>query len=384
MNLHDSGFFDGNDAETSLDGATVDDANVDAGIADPTLLPATACEIEEASYAGVGLGFPRSTDRLPSTGTVNGVVLFADFPDVEAEMTPEEAFALISPGAEDFFEAVSYGRMDLELHPNLEWLRLGNPSASYGEAIRTFEGHRAFISEAIALADDDVDFSDADIVIVISTPNASDITYGPAWTGGTFAGGTLTPDGARIRNGATSGIDLTGWGPTWLNHEMGHTMSLVDLYSFDGPTGFTRPFSLMDLISSEAPEYLAYERWFLGWIDDNQIACRAASGTTMLTPVEQATGKKAVIVPLEATRALVVESRRALGYDHALSREGAVAYIVNTTIASGHGTIQVLNGQEALQEGDSVTSDGVTVTVVSSTESGDEVQVDLVQADVMN
>ena len=112
-------------------------------------------------------------------------------------------------------------------------------------------------------------------------------------------------------------------------------MVLPDLYSFDGATGFTRPFSLMDDIGSAAPEYLAYERWLLGWIDDGQIMCTQESVDFLAHAVERPEGAKAVMVPVSEGRMVVVESRRAIGCDFALESEGAVVYVVDTSIPTG-------------------------------------------------
>ena len=74
------------------------------------------CKLPEAAYHGdVGLGFPRYSTRMASTGTVSAKVIFVDFPDAPATETPEQAFSRISPGASDFFRAVSYNRMNLQL-----------------------------------------------------------------------------------------------------------------------------------------------------------------------------------------------------------------------------------------------------------------------------
>src|SRR5207247_1671509 len=100
---------------------------------------------------------------------------------------------------------------------------------------------------------------------------------------------TFTADGKTFTNGATSGADLLVWGYKWLNHEVGHTMGLVDLYAFQGDGHrFVGGFSMMGLISGLAPEYFAYERWLLGWLDDAQVSCQQSTDSTVtLTPIEQ-------------------------------------------------------------------------------------------------
>lgn len=365
-------------ATASASASTTEDTTEDTTTNDDEpLFPVDPCRIGPGVSAGVGLGFPRVPDRLRSTGSVRAIVLFADFPDVTAAMTPQQLMAILSPKASEFVGSVSYGAMQLVLEPHLEWLRMSQPSTSYAAAITEFASHRDWLQEAIDLADPVVDFSGAELVVLIAAPNAEAIAYGPTWLGFEGPGGALVADGAQIENGITSGADLLSWGGIWLDHELGHSLGLVDSYSFDAPTGFTRPFSLMDLISSEAPEYLAYERWLLGWLDDARVACLPESTTLLLSPIEQAQGIAAVMVPLSATRSLVVESRRALGWDTALTEVGAVAYTVDTNVASGSGPIRVLNGQQALGPGASLTVEGILVEVVDADAHGDTVAVTL-------
>ena len=335
-----------------------------------------SCELRSGLPDAVGLSWPRSDDRLRSTGTVNVAVLFADFADVAADRSPEEALALVSPGSEDFFAAVSYGRMNLVLHPHLEWLRLGR-STGYAEAIRSFDGHRDFIVQAVALADAAFDFSEIDEVVVMSTPNATEIASGPTWMGFDEFGGRIDADGAGITNGITGGADITYWGWKWLPHEMGHSLGLPDLYDLVGG-GFTRPFGIMDLIDSSAPGYFAYERRYLGWLDDDQIICLDGDHQATISPIETAGGVKAMMVPLSPSRAVAVESRRAIGYDSALSVEGALVYVVDASIPTFEGPIQVMNlHRRPLGVGESVTVEGVTITVVDATPDGDTVQITL-------
>ena len=365
----------------------------------PTALPAVdpevvkQCQPAPVSYTNVGFGFPPADYKLPSLGDVKTIVLFADFADVPGATTPQEFFSEFSPDAENFYSTVSYGRMNWMLEPHLVWLRLSHDSAYYGEAIRSYEGHLAFIQEAVTLADADVDFSSADSVVVMVPPQATAIEFGPAF--GANEGEGYKADGKVFSNGVTSAADFPNWGFIWLNHESGHTMGLPDLYSndwdgvnYDDIHRFVGGFSSMGFTGGDAFEYFAFERWQLGWLDDNQIVCQlGADQTTTLSAIETAGGLKAVIVPLGPNRILVVESRRALGYDEKISKEGALVYVVDTTIASGYGTLVVypaLDGdpyryQSPLAVGESVTVEGVTVTVVEATDQGDTVQVTVAQ-----
>lgn len=335
-----------------------------------------ACKLSDPTPGGASLGFPRSSERIPTIGTVEIVVLFVDFTDVAASRSPADVLSMFSPAAEDFIDAASYGRTQVVLRPHLEWMTLSGPSTGY--VTNTYSGHRAFIQEAIDLADPDVDFSGAVEVVVVSTPNAAAVrsARAAAWFGGAFTGGQFTPDGTSMTNAITVGSDLTAWGEFGylvVAHEIGHSMTLVDLYSYSGFPGFTGEFSLMNDVGGEAPEHMAYERWLMGWLDDDQILCVGTESSATISPIEVRRGAKALIAPTGPTRAVVAESRRPLGYDSALAAPGVVVYLVDASIDTGSGAIEVVNARRALSVGDSVTIDGVTVTFTASDADGDTV-----------
>ena len=338
-------------------------------------------------------GWPRITDRMRTTGTINVQVVMVDFPDAVAKMTPQAAFAMIS-GAADTFNEVSYGRMQYNLIPNYKWYRMKSNSTTYAPLNKSFLSHRAYIEEALAMADPDVDFSKADSFVILANPDSTGIgNSGPAFSSIRSTGFTL--DGKYIANGATSSHDLNYWKSIWLNHEITHTMGLVDVYAatqsnpanrYDG-LRYTGEFSYMGLSSyeSNAPSLFAYERWNLGWIDDSQIKClKDVKSTELISPVQTSGGVKAVIIPISRTKALVIESRRASGIDKNIAKSGVLVYVVDSSIQSGQGPIKVfpsdvssdpryLKAPRAL--GESVTTEGITVKVTKSDDSGDTVEI---------
>ncbi len=361
------------DAQSAPDMNSVQDALLDSRSPDSAIgNHPDGCRIGFSGGSAVGVGFPTPNARLQSIGVVRATILFAEFADVTSDRTPEEVFQLLSPGAEAFFTANSYGRMDLILDPHLVWLPLQENAAHYAAGLTSFAGHRAFMDEAVRAADPAFDFSSTDVVVVMAAPNAQDIGYGPTWMG--IPEYALVADGRAFTNGVTSGADLLFWGSQWLNHELGHSMGLPDLYSFDGPDGFTRPFSVMDLINSSAPEFLAWERWQLGWLDDDQIICDGLDSEIQLTPIESIGGLKAAMVRSAGARVVVVESRRAIGYDIGLQDTGVVVSLVDGALPTGRGIIEVMHDRIPLTSGQSVVVDGVQVEVVSRTSMTDTVR----------
>ena len=338
-------------------------------------------------------GWPRISERSQVLGDVTATVIMVDFADAPASMTPSEALARISP-AQDVFKEMSYGKLSYNLKPQLKWYRMSKNSSEYVTGGWSFNSHKAYITEAAKLSDADVDFSTTESLIILANPDAKGMGYsGPAFSA--IQGNGITLDGKYISNGATSAYDLNNWKSIWLNHEISHTMGLVDLYAYstsntanryDG-LRYTGEFSYMGLSSydSNSPSLLAFERWNLGWIEDSQIECMKSSQLTkLISPVEITGGTKAIVIPISRTKAVVVESRRAIGIDKALKKSGALVYVVDSSIQSGLGPVKVFpsdlindprffNAPRAL--GESVVVEGVTIKVVKSDTMGDTVEI---------
>ncbi len=367
----------------------------------PTTTPSTSntsiteCKLPVADGRGdvsIG-GWPRITERSKTTGTVNATVIMVDFSDAPATMTPQAAFAKIS-GATATFSEVSYGQLNYSFNPRYKWYRMSKPSTQYAPLTQSFLTHRAYIAEAAALADAEVDFSTTDNIIILANPDARGLgDAGPAFAA--IRGNGLTLDGKYISNGATSAHDLNYWKSIWLNHEITHTLGLVDVYaatrenaanSYDGHR-YVGEFSYMGFSSFDgnAPSLFAFERWNLGWLEDSQIVCSSAKEISQLiTPVQSAGGIKAVIVPLSRTKALVVESRRAIGIDKNIAKTGALVYVVDSSLQSGYGPVKIYPSSVATDPrylqapravGESVTVEGITVSVTSATSAGDIVSI---------
>ena len=347
------------------------------------------CNIENPfTSANVAIGFPRVANRAPSTGTLNLKVIFVDFSDAPATDTPQQVFAYISPNTEQFFASVSYGHFTVNLSPYYKWLRMSKVSTAYSMSPSiSFASHRAYLTEAANLASSDsVDFSTFDEIIVMTNPTATAIAYGPAFCSST--GNGVTIKGKEFINSVTSGRDLIGWNKFWLIHELSHTLGLPDLYSFSGPLfGFTGDWSIMGNINGNAREYFAWERWLLGWLSGAQYLCITSKSNTtaILSPIENLDSSiqyKAVIVPLTQYQAVVIESRRNRGYD-TITKEGILVYLVDSTLATGNGVIQVIPINTADQSkknnivgvGESVSCSTVTVNYVSNTNDLDTILV---------
>ena len=97
-----------------------------------------------------------------------------------------------------------------------------------------------------------------------------------------------------------------------------------------------------------------------------------------LVPVASASKQvKGVVIPLSSTEAVIVESRRAIGFDTRLSSRsdlvGAVVYTLDSKIPYRRSPVKVV---QVLKNNDSVIVSGYKISVVESGDFGDIVKVE--------
>jgi M6 family metalloprotease-like protein len=344
----------------------------------------TTCKLQNTVNNNVVIGFSGRALRPASSGIVKIGVIFVDFNDAVATKTPKELYdAHISPVAEDFYQTVSYGKLKIEFEPAFQWYRMSKPAASY-VPFNTYAAHKAYIQEAINLANANVDFSKYSSVLVVTDPKNSPSDIGPAFQSN-HPTNSIPVDGVNIHNGVTSGRDMAYWPKgLWFCHEFGHNLGLPDLYSYTAPyLNFVGEFGLMGTQGGKSPEPYGWERWILGWINDNQVVCQgnAGNGAVTLTPIESVGGVKILTIPIDNKSTIVVESRRRLGYDKDLVKEGPLVYLVDASISSGNGPLKVLPINEAdltkyqatMSVGQTITYQGISITYTAKTANGDVV-----------
>lgn len=328
-----------------------------------------ACTLATTSEtASFGLGATDYTLSLKATTPHKVIAIFVDFPDAPATHSIQNFVdSVITPGV-GLLKEFSYGRASYTVTPVNKWYRMSKPSSSYGFKSLTFDLQKAYIQEAMSLADADVDFSQYDVVYVVSEPNAN-IPVSPTFNA--FIGTGVNFDGHEIHNGITFGQDAwsanawadASYGATVLAHESGHMMGLVDLYSLYGQDvstpalyqstiqKYVGPWSIMGW-NARSAHYLAWEKLKLGFLDASQVDCLDQTGGVeeVLTPIETAGGLKAVAVKISDSKAIVAELRTLTGADSRLCSSGVLVYEVDASIATGKGVVVVKPSRQSTDQ----------------------------------
>ena len=111
-----------------------------------------------------------------------------------------------------------------------------------------------------------------------------------------------------IDTAITAGNDLFRWGYRWAVHESGHTFGLPDIYSYApvindvkiGSFFFCGGWDMMGNIAGHSTDFLAWHKWKLRWIRDDQVDVVSQSSpgptTHFITPVETPGGTKMVVI----------------------------------------------------------------------------------------
>ncbi|MET7934982.1 M6 family metalloprotease domain-containing protein [Streptomyces sp. NPDC005322] len=367
--------------------------------------PGGPCDLERTgAHHSEGLDTWNSRYPRPARA-LDAAMVFLSFPDAKPRVTPAQLAADHTPATADFFKRASYGTFALRVHPWKRWLTMPRPSTAYAIQRDWNSGRRAaYLRDAIAAADPQVDFSRYDLVYLVADPDAP----------GVDADATKVVNFEKpIR---ADGIDLRRLVTVFehhppdrnvLAHETGHVFDLPDLYhrpkGGDSNGDWDTHVGDWDLMGSQfgmAPDPFGWHKWKLGWLSSHQVACDRDTGprTYTLQPLgaPMAAGDPAadsrtrlVVVRTGPTSALAIEARGAYGNDAGTCTQGVLVYHVRNDKASGDGPVQVVDGHPAtsacwnesvypaladapLGVGDSlsVKEDAVRVTVTGRTGDG--------------
>lgn len=351
---------------------------------------ATCKLLSQNTRGDVEIGFPRIPNRVPSTGDIQATMIFVDFSDAAANIAPKDLYSYID-SAPALLKKLSYGKVNLHISPDLQWHRMSRTATSYGQELkRSFTALRLYMSEAIALASATEDLSKVSVVYVVSSPNAKSIVRSMAFVA--RPGYEINVGNAKITNGVLFGSDRPSAYAKTLVHETSHTFGLVDDYNanfnssnLDDAFRFTGYFSIMGTLYGTAPQYLAWESWLMNWLDDSQVECLARGGRTLtLQALETRRGLKMAVIPTNATKAVLIESRRPILADEHLPTAGVLVYTVDTSIASANGPLRIVGGTPTshltdalLTKGGQLTIGNITVRVINSTKESDTINISI-------
>ena len=356
-----------------------------------------SCKLQDLrSTPNLTVGFPVPSERLNSAGSVPISVIYVDFPDFPAsanQSDPARHFSALGTGIDTFFRSASFGKMsfDWSVHPT--YVRMPSPISAYGISRRGGQ-FAAFMQQVISQADPMVDFTGKQAVVVVLNPlvpeSRADVS--PAFPLSQF--NAFSTEEGSVTNGTLVAGDAHRIGASIISHEIGHLFGLTDLYNTSWRPGdaqmeqfkYSGWFDFMSYAPGRAREMLGWHRWILGWLADGEVHCIVEAGDTEVkinALASPTSGQKLAVIPLDATRALVVESRTR-GFYCDVCDTGILVTLVDTAKGTGNGPIRVLRktgsveplfADAILSPGESVFFEDVTITTIAKSATGYTIRV---------
>ena len=342
-------------------------------------------------------GFPASTFPFATkTGTVKWALIPLDFPDLAGEANfrsrVDEQMKLTS----EWFATVSEGKFKVEWVVLDKWVRIPNPTSEYtidkSDNLERVPNAIKLWNNAMTESDKVFDFTGIQTVNFI-LPKGQDFVQE------SLQGFPWQPEVKAVvtNEGSVSSFSIAGrffdklnrkYWSYWV-HEFGHAMALPHIGNSRDPN----PFLGSDIMANqdgETRELSGWLRFVAGWLDDEKVYCQELStlkntDITLVPLSGSGNGVKMVVVPISATKAVVIESRRETKFSCTMpsKRNGVLAYIYDATLSHGENFLQpistgrwalesssdcpvVPNQNYILYKGDKISVEGVTIEVVDS------------------
>ena len=346
-------------------------------------------------------GFPLYPERAKLTDTPVIQFIAVDFSDLPGKRSPQVDYKPVVDFLKAYWEGISTNPISLDIRVPNSYTRLPKTVVEYDLAADFFVTGRPptgtwdYVKASIAAVDGTIDFSDVDVIAVVPPAETTRKQIAGFTAESSEPGGGFTTAEKRIMNtlvaaGPIGSIDfeLLNWA-----HELGHNFGLTDIRNtVNVSRQDSSDLGVFDLMNSMiAPELLAWQRFILGVLNDDQVRCVTSTAETVhwIRPVpSRTTDPKLVVIPTGPYAAIAIESRRAYGFDVNLGtrNEGPIVYTIDTTIPYRYSTMKIVPSPSAkdsewrrdaaLQVGESVTIQGWKVTHLETGNFGDVVKVE--------
>ena len=359
----------------------------------------SACKLPTNLQSDEHYGFPRPGNLIPTLGEHKSIALFVYFDDLPFEQRQFDEWKNNQiPTFEKYVAAMSYGKLKYKVDIFEKPIRISksvltyNLDTAHDAPPKPNANAPGLVSDAVFAVDSEIDFSKYEFINVI-TP----------WTRLIGFEGTT---GVRL-NADGKQFNFASFGPIreyvddpkkkiWFLHEAGHMMGLIHQFNVRGnwdSTGFPI-WSAMADGGSSAPEFMAWERFLLGWLSAEQIRCIEnfdqdvfTSKLSSLSAIDNEA--KTILIKQGGSKILVIESRRSSDLNFlSKEEEGVLVYTIDVNVRGNDGAANLVFNTPKIRKsansgglvgtlnaGEIVTSGGIKVEILSSDASGDIVRV---------
>ena len=386
-------------------------ANLDSNVSD---LPIKQCQISEPSTSRNQRGFFNLFDanrvrylnssRVPGPKMVIQIVPIFASDTAQPINSPETDYSPFADFVAEWARYSSDGESSVQVRYPANYLEFPNRVSSYDikhENPHTSVDHVRFGKDVISAVDSKINFSGANLVIVVVPPGTpfSNFEQGTLKDlitneGIIQSGSTMHPYTLTDWQNSKKSIFLTPF--MWL-HELYHSGIGFDDHYGDQKLDANTEYGMgwWSLMTPTGGDLSAWEKWIMEFITDSQVHCINPTQPTVrwIAPSSVKTKeKKLIVIPISQTKGIAIESIRPAGLYNKIPKlsEGVLAYEIDLDSIGAHGLglklILPTNrnpnqppfflSQAPLREGESVVSNGYKITVVESGTFGDVIKVE--------
>ena len=332
--------------------------------------------------------FPVIFDNLQPKQNVNVATIPVDWDDYEGNLSNLPIKHKQVQIFMDYYETVSQGALTFTPTFANRWYRLPESVSSYPQQ-QVSDFNPKLAQHSINAADDDLDFSKIDIVVFIFPTGAPIIAGIPpspmefatlqhfnAWSGPEDVRMVFSDEG-WVRNYMGGGMYFEHpLRPMWSYyfHEAAHMFAMPDWYvreanailgsqqiievDFDYAAGPLNVWGVMSTQDGPSRTFVAWTRWLLGWLEDDQVDCYTIEQVQQHGPFDTELvaldiyepGTKAVIIRTGEYSGLLIESRRPVFPDdwiaiwETVGRDpyGLIIYEIDATKPGATGTLSLV------------------------------------------
>ena len=358
------------------------------------------------------LGFPNPSSLLGKSN-IRAVGIFVDFPDSTGDSSTVESSKRIAENISSFYSQISYGKVKITWAFTSNFYTLPHKSSYYNftpeKWLKYGDDQTHYLQDAVDVSDTDIDFSNFDLVLLFpaktAAPNMPSYAY--PGTHSAYFWKIVSKEGLIRNMQSVMASDYQNSdqfvagrysNTSWFNivHEIGHEFMLPDLYQSGlSQEEHSRNVGVYDIMgaysnSGAGIELNGWSRWALGFLEDKQVICLTKTGTYQikLSAIEKADdSQKIAVIPISDSKALLIETRRAIGLDAGLNEKstGVLTYMLDTSVGTGKGPLKLLLparskdtrylSDVALKVGDTINFLGFEIQVLSSGPDDDVIKI---------
>jgi M6 family metalloprotease-like protein len=346
------------------------DLSKSAGITSSSELSSIeVCKTVDLTFRGTGSnGFPRPANLANGKSEIKILALPIIFEEIPFTETDLKNLQDALKQTTEFYARTSFNRVKItfDIPAKNLWVNLKTSAKDYGILPnKPQQNNEVIVKDALMLADQEIDFSKYDSVIIESGfSSATSVGQG-------FSGQIFTTKTGNI-NGATLQIGRAAGKANIIAHELGHSLyGLEDLYVFLNSQRPTVPEPLpagrWDLMSDAGlqSDFFGWNKFLMGWMKDEEVRCiqNQSSSTHYLADHTSSLGTKLLLVNLKPGVTIAMESRPQSSQSQAL-----LVYKIDSSINHGEGPITA--EKFLMSKGDTKSIENWRIEVKDSSSTG--------------